>query len=84
MRQLDTQEITQVAGATHCGGGSISLKLNFLSCFGGLLSKLATCEPEPKPVCSPKPTCAPKPSCGSPAPAPAPAPAPTPAPAPDL
>lgn len=79
MRQLNTQEILNVAGATGCAGTSSTSYKSPLQCLTDFFYFI--CQPKTPCAPAPKPTCAPKPSCGTPAPAPAPTPAP---PAPDL
>jgi hypothetical protein len=81
MRQLNTQEIKTVAGASCCHSPCAPVvSKSALQCmtdfFYFMCSPKVSCAPAPKPTCSPKPACAPKPSCGTPAPAPAPAPTP--------
>jgi hypothetical protein len=73
MRQLNTQEILNVAGATGCSAPSAPVTTKSpLQCLTDFFYFIC----QPKPACAPKPTCAPKPSCGTPTPAPAPTPAP--------
>jgi hypothetical protein len=81
MRQLNTQEIKTVAGASGCYSPChATVSKSAMQCmtdfFYYMCSPKVSCAPAPKPACEPKPTCAPKPSCGTPAPAPAPAPTP--------